>query len=320
MEITTHEPPTPIAEVERSVLSEAIVEIVSDSGEGAQKCGQSLGAISAKMGNGVWTVEIIPAEIQPPARSRAGASGIRVRMGSNKITNMGDHAQLVVALNEQVIYDRIEQRAYKPGTFLLIEDKWKTDNSEKIRQEYAESLAMYREMGAVVYEIPMEVECLKIVRNARKGKNMWVLGMLCNIYDRDIEKTKDQIKYTFRKKSDEIVNSNIDLMLAGYEYANQNLDLKFQIPANQNPGEQVVMNGNEAISLGVMAAGIDVCSMYPITPATSASHHLAEAIEATGVVVPKLARICNPCFNKFKGISILFFLQLLKLEFKAHYK
>ena len=63
MEITTNEPPTPIAEVERSVLSEAIVEIVSDSGEGAQKCGQSLGAISAKMGNGVWTVEIIPAEI-----------------------------------------------------------------------------------------------------------------------------------------------------------------------------------------------------------------------------------------------------------------
>src|SRR5210317_1095737 len=89
-----------------TVLDEAIVEIVSDSGEGAQKCGQSLGAISAKMGNGVWTVEIIPAEIQPPARSREGASGIRVRMGSKKVTNMGDHAQLVVALNEQVLFGR----------------------------------------------------------------------------------------------------------------------------------------------------------------------------------------------------------------------
>ena len=98
-----------------TVLSEAIVEIVSDSGEGAQKCGQSLGAISAKMGNGVWTVEIIPAEIQPPARSRAGASGIRVRIGSESVTNMGDHAQLVVAFNEQVPYGRIEQRAYKTG-------------------------------------------------------------------------------------------------------------------------------------------------------------------------------------------------------------
>ena len=53
-------------------LEEHIVEIMSDSGEGAQKCGQSFGSIAARMGNGVWTVEIIPAEIQPPARSVAG--------------------------------------------------------------------------------------------------------------------------------------------------------------------------------------------------------------------------------------------------------
>ena len=54
--------------------SDHSVEIVSDSGEGAQKCGQIFGAVSAKMGNGVWTVELIPAEIQPPPRIPAGAS------------------------------------------------------------------------------------------------------------------------------------------------------------------------------------------------------------------------------------------------------
>ena len=67
-------------------LDEQIVEIVSDSGEGAQRCGQSLGSIAARMGNGVWTVEIIPAEIQPPARSVAGASGNRIRLGSSTIS------------------------------------------------------------------------------------------------------------------------------------------------------------------------------------------------------------------------------------------
>ncbi len=56
-------------------LSEHIVEIISDSGEGAQRCGQTFGAIASQMGNGVWTVEIIPAEIRPPARSVAGGSG-----------------------------------------------------------------------------------------------------------------------------------------------------------------------------------------------------------------------------------------------------
>ena len=54
-------------------MTEHIVEVISDSGEGAQRCGQSLAAIAAKMGNGIWTVEIIPAEIQPPARSVEGA-------------------------------------------------------------------------------------------------------------------------------------------------------------------------------------------------------------------------------------------------------
>ena len=61
-------------------IDEHIVEIVSDSGEGAQKAGQTFGTVCAKMGNGVWTVEIIPAEIQPPARSIAGASGNRIRI------------------------------------------------------------------------------------------------------------------------------------------------------------------------------------------------------------------------------------------------
>ena len=94
-------------------LDEHIIEIVSDSGEGAQKAGQAFSALCAKMGNGVWTVELIPAEIKPPARSRAGASGIRVRVGSRPVTNMGDEADLVVACNEQVLYGRLDQGASK---------------------------------------------------------------------------------------------------------------------------------------------------------------------------------------------------------------
>ncbi len=265
-------------------IKEAIVEIVSDSGEGAQKCGQSLGAISAKMGNGVWTVEIIPAEIQPPARSRAGASGIRVRIGQEKITNMGDHANLVVALNEQVLFGRIDQNAYKEGTHILIENKW-AEQTGDIRKEYSAALEKFKEMGFIIHEIPMEKECLKIVSDARKGKNMWVLGMLCNIYDRDMELAADQIRTIFRKKKDEIIENNLQLLKAGYQWAADNLDIRYIIPPKPEVKDIVVMNGNEAISLGVMAAGIDVCSMYPITPATSATHGMAETIQLAGGVI-----------------------------------
>lgn len=271
--------------VKRKEINEGIVEIVSDSGEGAQKCGQSLGAISAKMGNGVWTVEIIPAEIQPPARSKAGASGIRVRMGSGKITNMGDYADLVIALNEQVLFGRIDQHAFKPGTQILIENKWANNDSEEIKSQYSEAINHFKELGYKVTEIPMEEECLKIVRDARKGKNMWVLGLLCNIYDRDLQIASDQIKYVFRKKDDKIIQSNLDLLLAGYAWAEENIQLHFRIPSVKSKDDFVVMNGNEAISLGIMAAGIEVCSMYPITPATSATHAMAEIMESAGGII-----------------------------------
>jgi 2-oxoglutarate ferredoxin oxidoreductase subunit alpha len=258
---------------------------VSDSGEGAQKCGQSLGAISAKMGNGVWTVEIIPAEIQPPARSREGASGIRVRVGSKKVTNTGNRADLVIALNEQVIYGRLPQDAYDENTLMFIENKWATHESEFISEQYKEALIKFRELGIDVQEIPMEEECLKLMPDARKGKNMWVLGLICYMYSRDMAMAADQIRLIFKKKSQAVINLNIMLLNAGYEWAQQNLDYHYEIPPMKLDYDQVVMNGNEALSLGIMAAGIELCSMYPITPATSVSHHLAEHFQKVGGII-----------------------------------
>ncbi len=105
-------------------LDQHVIEIMSDSGEGAQKCGQSFGSIAARTGNGVWTVEIIPAEIQPPARSVAGASGNRIRIGSHQITNGGDEADIAVAFNEQVLLGRVNAGELKAGCIVLLENMW----------------------------------------------------------------------------------------------------------------------------------------------------------------------------------------------------
>jgi 2-oxoglutarate ferredoxin oxidoreductase subunit alpha len=161
-----------LSDGKRTRVQEAIVEIVSDSGEGAQKAGQTFGTVSAKMGNGVWTVEIIPAEIKPPARSRAGASGIRVRFGARNITNMGDEADLVVAFNDQVLYGRIAQGAYRPGTVVLLENKWAGDSQEEIRRLYREALADFAELGLDVIELPIDEACQEVAGGARIGKNM----------------------------------------------------------------------------------------------------------------------------------------------------
>lgn len=263
-------------------VEEHIVEIVSDSGEGAQKAGQSFAAISAKMGSGVWTVEIIPAEIQPPMRSKAGASGNRIRIGSKVVTNMGDEADLVVAFNEQVLYGRIEQKVFKKGTIILLENKWAQSEVEEIREQYAVALKDFEERGYDVREISMDEECLKIVADPRKGKNMWILGLLCFIYMRDLSIAKAQIAHTFRTKGQKIIDMNVKLLQAGYGWAQENINFQFDIPSMEEKRPLVVMNGNEALGMGAVAAGFEVCSMYPITPATSASHYLADIFDEVG--------------------------------------
>jgi 2-oxoglutarate ferredoxin oxidoreductase subunit alpha len=265
-------------------IDEHIVEIVSDSGEGAQKAGQTFGTISAKMGNGVWTVEIIPAEIKPPARSPAGASGIRIRLGSHYMTNMGDAADLVVALNEQVLYSRIATHAYKSGTIILLENKWLTDPDPKIREQYQSAVAEFRENGLVVHELPMDEECLKLTPRPRLGKNMFVLGMLCHIYSRDVEKANNEIEAAFGRKGPKVVELNQKLLQAGYEFAKENLDYWYEIPPWKRDSTKplIVTNGNQALGLGVMASGMELVAMYPITPATSASHYMADVYHKVG--------------------------------------
>jgi 2-oxoglutarate ferredoxin oxidoreductase subunit alpha len=267
------------------LLDEHIVEIVSDSGEGAQRCGQSFGAIAARMGNGIWTVEIIPAEIQPPQRSIAGASGNRVRLTSRRVTNGGDEADLVVAFNEQVLLSRLHAGEIKPGGIILLESMWRNDRNEEIAAAYARVCEEIRSAGYRLYEIPMEAECVKYVPDPRRGKNMFVLGMLCGIYSLDAEMSRAQVRFIFAKKDQKIIDANIELLDAGRAWAGENLDLRFVVPASRSSEPQVVMNGNAALALGVVASGMEVCAMYPITPATSASHYLSDIFEKVGCIV-----------------------------------
>jgi len=259
-----------------------IVEFVSDSGEGAQTAGQLFGTVCARRGNGVWTVEIIPAEIEPPYRSRAGASGNRVRFATVPVTNMGEEADVVVAFNEQVLYSRIDVGAFRPGTVLFLESLWKTHPDEAIRKQYAEALEDFRTRGYAVVEVPMDEECRKIVPDPRRGKNVWALGLVAALYDLDLQSIQQELGLRLGKKGKEVVAANVALAEAGMNWALANVPYRWHVPVEPTTEERVVMNGNQAVALGAMAAGMEVCAMYPITPATSVSHHLASVFHKAG--------------------------------------
>ncbi len=277
--------PTRVPQKRAQILSEHIVEVISDSGEGAQRCGQSLAAIAARSGNGIWTVEIIPAEIQPPARSVAGASGIRIRIGAKRVTNGGDETDLAVAFNEQVLLGRVRAGELKKGATILLESMWREHKDPAIARSYVETVQSLKQGGFRLYEVPLEKECRTLVSDPRKGKNMFVLGMLCSIYSLDMQLAREQVARIFGKKEEKVITQNVKLLEAGFAWAEANLDFKYAIPAERSRVPQVVVNGNTAIALGVLASGMDICAMYPITPATSASHYLSECFERVGGLV-----------------------------------
>ena len=266
-------------------VTQHVLEIVSDSGEGAQKCGQIFGRVSAKMGNGVWTVEIIPAEIQPPARTPPSASGNRVRIATGPVTNWGDAANLIVAFNEQVLLHRHRLGALAGDAVILIESMWATHEDPDIRRAWAAAMEEMSDRAYRFILVPMEEQSLTVVDNPRRGKNMFALGMLAWIYSRDMDQIKEEIAESFRKKSQEILEANVALLNLGYRWAEEYLDFRIEVPAAPPAGPMVVMNGNQAIAVGGIAAGMELCAMYPITPATSASHYLSEIFERFGGVV-----------------------------------
>ncbi|CAG1019603.1 partial 2-oxoglutarate/2-oxoacid ferredoxin oxidoreductase subunit alpha, partial [Burkholderiaceae bacterium] len=139
--------------------------------------------------------------------------------------------------------------------------------------------------GYRVFEVPMEQECKALVSDPRRGKNMFALGMLCHLYTLDLQIAREQIALTFGKKDASVVKTNVMLLEAGHAWAAQRFDFSYRIPAERVSVPQMVINGNTALALGVMASGMEICAMYPITPATSASHYLSDVFEKVGGLV-----------------------------------
>jgi 2-oxoglutarate ferredoxin oxidoreductase subunit alpha len=266
-------------------ISEHTVEIITNSGEGAQKCAQLFGQTCAKMGNGVWTVEIIPAEIEPPHHTVTSTSGNIIRFGTGKITNWGDQSKLAIAFNEQVLLSRHRLDSLDDNCIILQESMWATHEDELLRKQYEKAMEEMSSKNYRFISVPIEEEALKVVSNPSHGKNMFALGMLAEIYQRDLSIIEKQIGHIFRFKSQKVIDLNIQLVKNGMAWARENLDFQFDLPSVPATEERLVMNGNQACALGAVAAGMELCSMYPITPATSVSHELAEFIENYGGMV-----------------------------------
>lgn len=256
-------------------------EVIMDAGNGAQKAGDILIGAFSKRGNYVFIEPMIPAEISPPKRTPYSMSGVVIRVADYDISNIGSGTDLMVIEHEILLDRRLIDREYLPGAIALL------DMGDEPKNKEAYKSAMDRAISAGLRLIPfqMDDEAKKIMGDmGGNGKNMFYLGMLTKIFNVSREQLEANIRSTFKKLSEEKLKMNLAIFDRGYACA-EAIDVSYEIAHNPIEGDKLLMDGNTAISMGIIDAGIKMYCGYPITPASSIMHVLAKQFPQYGGIV-----------------------------------
>ena len=257
-------------------------ELLMDAGNGAQKAGDILIKAFAKKGVYVFIEPIIPAEISPPKRTPFSLSGAVIRLSDSDITNIGSFSDLVLVEHEILLERRLQDQEFTEGCTILLDlgsKKRAQDAYEAVEKKAAD--AGY---NVVSFMISEEAEALIKSLNGN-GKNMYYLGILACLFNVDKDFLISFIKQTFKKLPKDKLDSNIQIFELGFnaQVMDEADSLLFEGVTHKN--EKVLLDGNTALALGVIDAGIRLYAGYPITPASSIMHSLARLLPAYGGVL-----------------------------------
>lgn len=297
-------------------LEDVVVKFVGDSGDGMQLTGTLFSDTAALSGNDLATFPDFPAEIRAPQNTVAGVSGFQVHLGKRKIFTSGDMCDVLVAMNPASLKSNLKWA--KPGATIIV-DSTAFDKKANEKAGYSTnpledgSLNSFHLIPApisvITKESLSELEMEKKI--AEKTKNMFVLGMMYYLFQRDLDKTLEFIKKKFSAKP-KVVQANQIALKAGFNYAETIEAISSTIkidPAPLQKGRYRSITGNIATAWGLLAASEKsqrplFLGSYPITPATEILAELSKQ-KSLGAKVfqaeDEIAGICSAIGASFTG-------------------
>lgn len=271
-------------------LDQVVVRFSGDSGDGMQLAGNIFSTVSATVGNGISTFPDYPADIRAPQGSLTGVSGFQVHIGAGRVYTPGDKCDVLVAMNAAAL--KTQYRFAKPQATIIIDtDSFGPKDLEKAEFKTADYLG---EMGIDADRVvacpltTMVKDCLAGSgmdnKSVLKCRNMFALGLVCWLFNRDLNLVGNYLRDKFAKKP-QVAENNIKVVQAGYDYGH---NVHASVPATYRiesktkvPGRYMDITGNKATAYGLIAAaekaGMQLfLGSYPITPATDILHELAK--------------------------------------------
>ena len=297
-------------------LEHVVIRFAGDSGDGMQLTGNLFSDSTALAGNDFATFPDYPGEIRPPQGTVSGVSGFQVHFGHKPVHTTGDLCDVLVAMNPASI--KANMRWLKPGTTIIFDVDSMNDKALE-KAGYTsdptqdDTLSQYKVVKAPITS--MTLEALKDFGWDRKAmlksKNMFALGIVMYLFNRDITMLNGYFNTKFKNKP-EVIKANQTVVAAGYSYADtmEIFANTYRIePANLAKGKYRDITGNVATAWGLMAAaersGRQIfCGSYPITPATDI---LAELVKYKNLKVKafqaedEIAGICSSLGASFAG-------------------
>lgn len=270
-------------------VADVVIKFAGDSGDGMQLTGSQFTNNTALIGNDLSTFPDFPAEIRAPIGTLPGVSGYQLHFSSDRIYTPGDICDVLVVMNAAAL--KVNLKALKKGGIIIAN----TDgfDAKNLRlANYPDGINPIEDGSLTGYELH-KIDVTKLTREALKeiqlgvkekdrAKNMFVLGFLYWLYNRDLTSTFSFLHDKFGKRP-EILDSNIKALQAGYNYGDtvEAFTTRYQVAkAKLEPGHYRSITGNTALAYGLIAAsqksGLPMfLGTYPITPASDILHELA---------------------------------------------
>ena len=276
---------------EEIVLQDVVIKFAGDSGDGMQLTGQQFTNNTALLGIDLATFPDFPAEIRAPIGTLPGVSGFQIHFSSNPVYTPGDTCDVLVAMNAAAL--KVNLKGLKKGGKIIANIEGFDAKNLRLAA-YPEGINPLEDGSLDGYELT-KVDITKLTREALKSntdlgtkerdraKNMFVLGLIYWLYNRNLDNTIDFLEEKFGKKEN-ILKSNIDVLKAGYYYGEtaELFNARYKVEKSKmEPGTYRSIMGNQALSMGLIAAsqksGLPLfLGSYPITPASDILHELSK--------------------------------------------
>ena len=271
-------------------LDQVVVRLSGDSGDGMQLAGNIFSTVSATVGNGISTFPDYPADIRAPQGSLTGVSGFQVHIGAGKVYTPGDKCDVLVAMNAAAL--KTQYRYAKPGATIIIDtDSFGPKDLEKAQFQTEDYLGEMNIDPDRVIQCPLTTMVKSCLADSGmdnkamlKCRNMFALGLVCWLFDRDLNLVANFLREKFAKKP-AIAEANIKVIQAGWDYGHNthsNAINVYRVESKEKtPGRYMDITGNKATAYGLIAAaekaGLRLyLGSYPITPATDILHELSK--------------------------------------------